>query len=267
MTGDVVRKLVAVLVFAVALSTLYVTYQNQRPCARPIDYSIGVFNPKFGISRESYVADLKQAAMLWNSAAGKEVIRYVETGGVEVSLVYDERQKAAELGTAIHEAEQSYDREKARVDAVRASFELAQEAYEDKVAYWNARGGAPESVYQDLEAARVTLDARRVSLNADIATLNARVRATNAQVQTYNKNSGQFEQGEYRSDASGARISLYEFTSETQLVRLAAHEFGHALGLDHVAGTNSIMYPENKGTGTALSSEDIAALRALCSLP
>jgi hypothetical protein len=39
---------------------------------------------------------------------------------------------------------------------------------------------------------------------------------------------------------------------------------GHALGLDHVPGTQSLMYPVNKGSGLELTGEDVAELNRAC---
>jgi len=43
-----------------------------------------------------------------------------------------------------------------------------------------------------------------------------------------------------------------------------AHEMGHALGLEHVADAQAIMYKINQGKRLSLTEDDIAALNAQC---
>ena len=43
-----------------------------------------------------------------------------------------------------------------------------------------------------------------------------------------------------------------------------AHEFGHALGIDHVEDKQSIMHAYNLESNIKLTTDDINALRAVC---
>lgn len=67
-------------------------------------------------------------------------------------------------------------------------------------------------------------------------------------------------------------INLYEHTSlfavsGFNLFVVAAHEFGHALGLKHSRNRESLMFPNYKPFRSAnlLSSEDVASIKALYS--
>jgi len=70
----------------------------------------------------------------------------------------------------------------------------------------------------------------------------------------------------YERDADGERINIYQFESKEKLMRVLAHEFGHALGLDHVEDSQAIMYRLNNGVNQKLTEADISALSERCNL-
>ncbi len=265
MLGEIIRKGVAVFVLVVAVGGLSYYYNVTRPCAQPIEYSLGIFDSRFGISREDLIVNLKKATALWSKEAGRELFTYVESGGIPVRLVYDTRQQNAELGEEIEDAQAIHTARRAEIERMEAAYKQQKAAYESQVQYWNARGGAPTKEFQKLEAERLALVETLNVLNDAIARLNAETRATNAEVATYNQGAGKdYEAGVFYSGYGKSYIELYEFTSSTQLIRLAAHEFGHALGLDHNADQNSIMFEKNLSDRLVLSAADKASLQELC---
>ncbi len=265
------------------------------PCSEPITYSVTSFDPRFGITEAEFADALADAASLLNEAAGKELVIAAADGDISVELVYGEEQQAAQLGERIDGEQAAYDakrdevealrsvyvREERAYDAAEASFERKATAYEAEVEYWNARGGAPAGEYEQLqrkgrelerEQQQLAADADRVNalaeeINTQVEELNALARVLNAKVSVYNKQAGEeFDQGRYISDAQGERILIYEFTNGTELRRVLAHEFGHALGMDHVENPESILYSFNIGTELELTSEDVSELRSVCRL-
>jgi len=262
-------------------------------CSTPITYSIGSLDPRFGVSESEFQSVLAEAASVWNTAAGKTVVTYSKEGEIPVSLMYDERQKAAELGSAIDSDQEAYEAKRAEVDALVASheaqssaheaalraFERDKETYDAEVSRWNRQGGAPPAEYAKLEETRRSLERRQAAINREAGELNAAVSVINREVQklntlankvnkkvdVYNAFAGhEFDQGQYVQDADGARITIYEFRTREQLVRAMAHEFGHALGIGHTEDPQSLMYPYNSGKNLELHEEDVAALRAIC---
>jgi hypothetical protein len=74
----------------------------------------------------------------------------------------------------------------------------------------------------------------------------------------------EYKEARYVSDDKGERIVVYAFDDQEHLRRIFAHELGHALGLEHVGGEDSVMYPINKGNDLRLSAEDKAELERVC---
>lgn len=272
------------------------------PCKKPILYSLGAFDARFGISKKDFLEAVQEAEAIWEKPIGKELFAYAQDGRLAVNLVYDYRQEATSklksLGLAVDESRSSYDalqrkyeeikylleQEQAQYDSSVAAFNKRLDAYNNDVQNWNDKGGAPRAEFARLEAEKTALDAELVGvknlqgrvngyvdeINALVVVLNRMAGALNVDVGKYNtvgaSRGEEFTEGVYQSDASGQKIDIYEFSNRAKLVRVLAHELGHALGMSHVAGATSIMYKLNQGTNEKLSPQDLAALKSKCGI-
>ncbi|MGH7174890.1 MAG: matrixin family metalloprotease [Minisyncoccia bacterium] len=231
MTALRIRYAIVGLVILAAAAAIYWQYERGRPCAEPITYTIASIDPRFGVSTSSVLAAAAQAATIWNNAAGKTLLEYSPQGELPISLVYDSRQALAKLGQEIAQKEAETDQQRLAIDAERPSVTGENAA----------------------------------AFNAQVALFNASVAALNQEISSYNQQAGgTFKEGEYDRDSSGERIFIYEFIGTTQLERVLAHEFGHAIGLGHNTNPASIMYAENESGNLVPTADDLAALKAVC---
>jgi hypothetical protein len=271
------------------------------PCTEPIRYSLGAVDAQFGLSEAEFAADIARAEAIWEKAIGRDLFVYDPEGKLSVSLTYDIRQKLTDkerlLSAGIDEKKETADSIRQQYSALRAdyqakaeayaraveSYNARQRAYNERVEFWNSKGGAPPTEYQKLNDERAALENERAALEEERVALSALVERVNAFIDRYNllvaritsdineiNNDGlagtQFEEGLYSRDASGERITVYQYEDKIDLIRVLAHEFGHALGLDHNGNAVSIMNPVNQSDTLTLSPEDLRDLKARCGI-
>ena len=257
--GGHIGNIISLLVLVMILSGVAYYLFSTRPCAQPIYYRIGTFDPRFGISQADFLNDAQQAANLWNQEEGHTLLAYSATGTMPVNLIFDNRQQQTNIGETISQQEDDLSAEKSQVASMQAQYDADKQQYLS-----DQKAGKSVST---LNAEARTINALGDQIQAEVTVLNQKIDAVNANATAYNTQAGtDFEEGEFVQAYGMSHIDLYEFTNNTQLIRLMAHEFGHSLGLAHNTNPDSIMYPENTATTLALSPQDIAELQARCSL-
>lgn len=174
-------------------------------------------------------------------------------------------------------------------------YNIQLAVYEKDAAEWNNSGGGDEATYKQLLKEKQDLDDERASLEKDEkrlskkiddlkddrkavnrlveelntlgGTLNRVAASLNLKVNEYNTIVGsreEFTTGLYSEDGYSRRIDVFQFSNHEDLVRILAHEMGHALGLGHDTDPESIMYPEVGTQPLRLSEGDTSLYRVMC---
>lgn len=260
---------------------------EQSPARRatrfPLRWRLGNVDPRFKVS-ESRVRRLTEDVIrVWEDAAGRRLFVYDASRGFPVSLVFDHRQ---EREIAIQQAKSeitalagALDETERALSPLRDEFNARQEAlnvatraynrrlqdYNRQVDEWNRQGGAPSDVVDTLEAERRALgrernrlaaeerevDDLRSKANAKVQEYNDLLRRNRAAVAQFNQRFGKTRTVQLgqciRTTQSVKSVTIYCFRDEKQLAFVLAHEMGHAIGLQHVKGQDSIMVAVEEG--------------------
>lgn len=302
-------KSLSSIAFSFFIFAAVLLFVNQRvvvepllpPCQRPIAYSIGSFDRRFGISYEDLVNSLALAEKVWEEPSGRDLFIYSpEASSLPINLVYDYRQETtsvlSNLGTALERSEETYNDARTNYLNLKTTYDKAKAVYESRVKSfnalndtfalrveaWNNSPRTSKSEFEALGRARDALEREaaelkrlEIELNKVVGEINVLVEELNSiaahlnlDVDKYNtigaSRGETFTGGIYYESGSERGINIFEFSDNDKLVRILAHEFGHALGLEHNDDESAIMYYLNKGEAKALSPTDLVVLKTLC---
>jgi hypothetical protein len=69
---------------------LFLSQTPPQPCQRPIKYSIANLDPRFGLTKEELLSDIKRAEKIWESPINKQLFEDSPGGDLKINLVYDQ---------------------------------------------------------------------------------------------------------------------------------------------------------------------------------
>ena len=235
---------------------------SRVPCKEPIPYTLNTFDKEFNISKTYFLSALSDAEAIWEKSAGIDLFTYEPTSSVynvlKINLICDYRQQATSkltsLGITVQNNRASYDALKTKFTSLKTELAKAESEYK----------------LSKSEATRKKINEMVDEINSMVVVLNRLATTLNLAVEKYNtigaSRGESFEEGVYMQEGLSRQIDIYEFSNRDKLVRVLAHELGHALGLGHVEDKKAIMYEFNQGNNKALTTSDIEALKSKCDI-
>lgn len=268
------------------------------PCAKPLLYSIGSVDPRFGISSAKFLAVAQEAEKIWEEQSGKDLFQYDPKAEFKINLIFDERQvqsnETDKLEEDLKKLEVSHDKiagqyenlsgvyaqKMAQYNSDVAEYEKKLKEYEKDVKDWNRGDRTSEDEYENIKKEKKELEVLYKKLEQERAEINklagksnslvsqekSVVSEYNSSVSTYKNKYGvgrEFEKGLY----NGKEINIYQFKEDVDLRMTLIHELGHSLGIGHLEDSKSIMYyllGEQDMSAPKLSQEDLDALKTVC---
>ncbi|MEK7612834.1 MAG: matrixin family metalloprotease [Patescibacteria group bacterium] len=225
----------------------YQLYTRKIPCVTPIRYALVQVDPKFEVSEAEIKTLLAEAAAVWNDVLDADVFVAGEKPDLPVYFVYGRVQQAVDTLATLGED----------IDAAKAeATKIANEYGALKKQYDAARrqGRVTQALVDELNTLQAKYYQLRDRIEADLAKSRGAIPQ------------GDIQEGKFVLDEQGMRIYMYGYQNKTGLERALIHEFGHALGLDHVQNKASIMYPDNSSTNLKLTAEDLTEMKKVCNL-
>ncbi|NTW07176.1 MAG: matrixin family metalloprotease [Syntrophaceae bacterium] len=275
--------------------------RTPKPCQETVTYRIGTVDERFGLTREQFASAVKIAVDMWKKPLDRELFREDTHGEIEINLIYDYRQEASDklkvLNYKIDNTKTAYDDLKGRLDNLKTEYDqrnstLASDLnlYNSRIntlntdiEYWNRHGGITSDLHKklmqekdELESWREKLKVQQDDLHRLADTIQSMVVVVNEIAAKINldavnyQNTGnalgqEFCEGYYERKKGKQTINIYQFDNEYRLVRVLAHEFGHALGLNHSTDSQAVMHRLIQSDAIELSPDDITALQKRCS--
>lgn len=269
------------------------------PCPTPITYSIGQFDTKFDITEDEFKSAIKEAEDIWEKASGRDLFNYSPEGEMKVSLIYDSRQESTtEIGnlddnlsrdnnyylllkSQYESLVSQYNKDNQELNSLVSSYNQKSLLYDSKVRSWNKKSGSQEEYNQlnqekkELENSALIIKDKQNEVNAAASRINQLAGQLNTLASNLNLNIAkynnvvqstdqEFEQGNYISGPDSNEINIYQFENREKLVRVLAHELGHALGINHIDNSEDIMYAYNIGKSKTITETDLMELSRVC---
>lgn len=266
-----------------------------HPLDTRLRYRIAEVDPRFGLTITQLKLITQQATDIWTQGTGKEAFVYDPKAKLTIHLIYDERQdnsnqRRQQLGHIVNNqkvwADKNQNLQQFKQEIDWANIELdnnknqlaAQlQQYNQHITEINKNGGIPPSQRDLLIQQRHQLQQDIFSLEQNINHYNQKIQQLNQQVNELNQMNDQlnhavdqfnqrfqprlFDKGAF----DGSKIMIYEFSSTADLRLTLAHEFGHALGLQHNHDPQALMFPmmqKQDLQNFKLTSADLALLNA-----
>jgi hypothetical protein len=285
------------LFITIALAGTYWYQSTAYICPTPLEYRLGNLDVEFGISSSTAISYVTEAEKYWEEAMERDLFIYNEEADFTIDFVFDELQEGVneqavsraeldakwveseEVKETIEQLQVSYDELASAHSADIEAYEARLTAYNQRVSQYNDQGGAPSDVFAELEEERKDLNGVSRQLNETANELNhlatkinrlgergnELVDNYNNEVQVYNSrfgHAGEFTQGDYQGDS----INIYKFSTDNEVITVLAHEFGHALGLDHVEDQTALMYYllEDPNSLPEISTADLQLYYEVC---
>jgi len=272
------------VVHSVAQVTQQVLNPKAAYCQSPLGWRLGKLDPAFNLTEAQAITLISTAADMWNHATGKELLHHDPAQGFIIDFKFDARQQQllkqrllqrnlARYDDAIQPGLQNLPEKFAELDTKIAEFNQQKSQLQQQINQFQPNAHNAEAQRRQLEQQQQSLvkeadwlEQQRQQLMRDQDYLNETIRQRNELVQSSDlpTTSAPFEVGLMTIKQQQRQMTLFAFSSETDLIATIAHEFGHAFGIEHTQQPDSIMFHQLTPLQQQLTTADVQAWQTTC---
>lgn len=253
-------------------------------CQSPLGWRLGQLDPAFGLSETQALTMIQQAAAMWNEKTGQALLHHDPEDGFVIDFKFDARQQQllkqrllqrnlARYDDAIQPGLQQLPEKFAELEQQIADFNRQKSQLQTQISQWRPTAPNAENLRRQLEQEQKKLvreadwlEQQRQQLLRDQNYLNETIRQRNELVTTADQPSAAtpFEVGLMTIRQHQRTMTIFAFSSETDLIATLAHEFGHAFGIEHTQDPHSIMFHQLTAEQAELTATDLQAWQQTC---
>lgn len=262
------------------------TTESASPCQTYLTISIGQIDPQFELTSEEVSRIASEAMREWEIEVRKNSAAYIEEM-ITINFIhnlnskvgkedFEWRNKIEHIRSNIQKNRLAYITNLQNLNKKWEVFEEEINSYDLQRKGWQRKFDkekleALEQLQERLMEKERNLELKRRSVESEYVALNRMRDSRDSLINEYKQRfdlQKDITLGVYERNGTSQTIDIYYFNNPEQLKSILLHEFGHAYGIKHIEGSNSIMRHKIEANGkikAKLSNTDIEALKNICS--